>query len=217
MRFADIPGNEGLKKALVSMADSGRVIRESVRDLGGSHCVIGMRGAWCVALVEMQSAVTPEVACTAMAEAFHDQAPLCLGPVCQQVEGARRSVQSVLSALAAAPALASLPRPMRADDVLPERALLGDADARDELVETVYRSLKGDNADDPTLATVSAFLKSGNSLETTAKELNVHPNTVRYRLKRAAESTGWDATDPRESYVLQTAIALGLMRDAAQR
>ena len=199
------------------MADSGRVIREAVRDLGGSHCVIGMRGAWCVALVEMQSAVTPEVACTAMAEAFHDQAPLCLGPVCQQVEGARRSVQNVLSALAAAPALASLPRPMRADDVLPERALLGDADARDELVETVYRSLKGDNADDPTLATVSAFLKSGNSLETTAKELNVHPNTVRYRLKRAAESTGWDATDPRESYVLQTAIALGLMRDAAQR
>ena len=95
-------------------------------------------------------------------------------------------------------------------------ALLGDEDARNELVNEVYRSLRGDNADDPTLTTVSTFLKSGNSLETTAKELNVHPNTVRYRLKRAAETTGWDATDPREGYVLQTAIALGLMKDAAQ-
>lgn len=195
--------------------DSTRVIRGAVHDLGGMHCITGMRGPWCVALVEMRGAVTPEVSCTTMAEAFSRQAPLCLGPVCQRVEGARRSVQSVLSALAAAPAVPSLPRPMRADDVLPERALLGDEDARKELIESVYRSLKGDNADDPTLATVSTFLKSGNSLETTAKELNVHPNTVRYRLKRAAETTGWDATNPREGYVLQTAIALGLMNDAA--
>ena len=37
----------------------------------------------------------------------------------------------------------------------------------------------------------------------------MHPNTVRYRLKRAADTTGWDATDPREAYVLRTAISLG--------
>lgn len=198
------------------IGDSSRLIREAIRNLGGSNCIIGVRGTWCVALVEMQSAVTPEVACTAMADAFHAQLPLCLGPVHHRVEGAQRSVRSVLAALAAAAAVPALPRPMRADDVLPERALLGDEDARNELVNEVYRSLRGDNADDPTLTTVSTFLKSGNSLETTAKELNVHPNTVRYRLKRAAETTGWDATDPREGYVLQTAIALGLMKDAAQ-
>ena len=198
------------------IGDSSRLIREAIRNLGGSNCIIGARGTWCVALVEMQSAVTPEVACTAMTDAFHAQLPLCLGPVRHRVEGAQRSVRSVLAALAAAAAVPALPRPMRADDVLPERALLGDEDARNELVNEVYRSLRGDNADDPTLATVSTFLKSGNSLETTAKELNVHPNTVRYRLKRAAETTGWDATDPREGYVLQTAIALGLMKDAAQ-
>lgn len=198
------------------ISDSSRLIREAIRNLGGSNCIIGVRGTWCVALVEMQSAVTPEVACTAMTDAFHAQLPLCLGPVRHRVKGAQRSVRSVLAALAAAAAVPALPRPMRADDVLPERALLGDEDARNELVNEVYRSLRGDNADDPTLATVSTFLKSGNSLETTAKELNVHPNTVRYRLKRAAETTGWDATDPREGYVLQTAIALGLMKDAAQ-
>ena len=78
----------------------------------------------------------------------------------------------------------------------------------------VYGSLTAAGPDDPTLLTVSTFLKFGGSLETTAKELNVHPNTIRYRLKRAAESTGWDATDPREAYVLITAIALGRVAEA---
>lgn len=196
------------------IAASRQVIRDAVHDLGGARCVIGARGDWCVALVEMRGAVTPEVTCTAMSAAFSTQAPLCLGSVRSQVEGARQVVQGVLSALVAAAAVTPLPRPMRADDVLPERTLLGDEDAREELYSSVYLSLKGDNPDDPTLSTVTTFLKSGNSLETTAKELNVHPNTVRYRLKRAAETTGWDATDPREGYVLHTAIALGLMRDA---
>lgn len=93
--------------------------------------------------------------------------------------------------------------------MLPERALLGDQDAVDELVNTVYASLQTAGPDDPTLETVSTFLRNGGSLETTAKELSVHPNTVRYRLKRAAETTGWDAADAREAYVLRTAIALG--------
>ena len=87
-------------------------------------------------------------------------------------------------------------------------------DAVDELVNTVYASLQTAGPDDPTLETVSTFLRNGGSLETTAKELSVHPNTVRYRLKRAAETTGWDAADAREAYVLRTAIALGRMHTA---
>ena len=42
----------------------------------------------------------------------------------------------------------------------------------------------------------------------------MHPNTVRYRLRRVADVTGWDPLDARESYVLQTALALGRL-DAA--
>ena len=90
---------------------------------------------------------------------------------------------------------------------------LGDDYAREELYQNVYRVLHGDNPDDPTFVTVSTFLRNGSSLENTAKDLNVHPNTVRYRLKRAAETTGWDATDPRDAYVLTTALAIGRMRD----
>ena len=102
---------------------------------------------------------------------------------------------------------------MRADDVLPERALLGDQDAVDELVNTVYASLQTAGPDDPTLETVSTFLRNGGSLETTAKELSVHPNTVRYRLKRAAETTGWDAPRARGLRVTHR-HALGRMHTA---
>jgi DNA-binding PucR family transcriptional regulator len=38
--------------------------------------------------------------------------------------------------------------------------------------------------------------------------LFVHPNTVRYRLKRAAELTGLLVTDPRGAWTLQVALAL---------
>jgi DNA-binding PucR family transcriptional regulator len=39
--------------------------------------------------------------------------------------------------------------------------------------------------------------------------LFVHPNTVRYRLKRIADFTGRDPTVPRDAYVLRVAASLG--------
>lgn len=172
-----------------------------------------------VTLTRPQGAATPEVICNTIASSFDAARPIALGPQRAGAQGAMHSVQAALYCLKAAPALAAttmqaIPRPLRADNALPERALIGDEDARNELVRVVYGSLAAAGPDDPTLLTVSTFLKFGGSLETTAKELNVHPNTIRYRLKRAAESTGWDATDPREAYVLITAIALGRMAAA---
>ena len=37
----------------------------------------------------------------------------------------------------------------------------------------------------------------------------MHPNTVRYRLKRVSEVIGWDATGARESLILQAALIIG--------
>ena len=53
------------------------------------------------------------------------------------------------------------------------------------------------------------YLRRKRSLEATARELFVHPNTVRYRLKRVSEVIGWDATGARESLILQAALILG--------
>ena len=205
-------------------------IEKIVADFGGTcltaeRPITGLTGAdngtgrtAVVALIRPVGAATPEIICNTIAPAFDADRPIALGSQRTGAEGAMRSVQATLYCLRAAPALAataqSLPRPLRTDDALPERALIGDEDARDELIRVVYGSLTAAGPDDPTLLTVSTFLKYGGSLETCAKELNVHPNTIRYRLKRAAESTGWDATDPREAYVLITAIALGRMATA---
>lgn len=198
-----------------SYATVRRTILAGIRNLGGKLQIMGRHGSRVAVLVAVQGAATPEVTCTAVSGAFDEQHPVCLVPANREVAGACRGLHAAFSALDAAAAVHTLPRPMRADDVLPERALLGDATARDELYTAVFSSLLGESPDDPTLSTISAFIDSGGSLDMTARELNVHPNTVRYRLKRAAETTGWDATDPREAFVLRTAIAVGRMRDAS--
>jgi DNA-binding PucR family transcriptional regulator len=85
--------------------------------------------------------------------------------------------------------------------------LTGDATARRTLVDQAYRPLQASTGS--LLETLSAYLGSGRSLEAAARTLYVHPNTVRYRLRKVSEVTGWDPLDARESYVLQTALALG--------
>jgi DNA-binding PucR family transcriptional regulator len=37
----------------------------------------------------------------------------------------------------------------------------------------------------------------------------IHPNTVRYRLKRVGEITGYSPANPRDSFTLRVALTLG--------
>lgn len=196
------------------IAQSSAIIEQAITDLGGNQPLIGVYGNLIMVCARVQAAVTPEVACTAMMSAFSEKDAVYLSTVRTGIDGASRTIRETLFSLQAAPSLVDPPRPIRADEMLPERALLGDDLARDELYCNVYCVLRGQNADDPTFLTVTTFLRYGGSLEMTSKELNVHPNTVRYRLKRAAETTGWDANDPRDAFVLNTAIAVGRMKDA---
>jgi DNA-binding PucR family transcriptional regulator len=57
--------------------------------------------------------------------------------------------------------------------------------------------------------TLDAYLDSGGAIEACARKLFVHPNTVRYRLKRIADFTGRDPTVPRDAYVLRVATTVG--------
>jgi DNA-binding PucR family transcriptional regulator len=56
-------------------------------------------------------------------------------------------------------------------------------------------------------------LASGGNLEASARALFVHPNTVRYRLRRATELTGLSATDARGAWTLQIALALAALEE----
>ncbi len=136
---------------------------------------------------------------------------LVLGHEVQSLVDASRSARAALAGFAVARSWRHAPRPVAADDLLPERALAGDPLARTTLVERIYRPLM---AHSPELATTLwSYLDSGRSLEATARELFVHPNTVRYRLKRISEVIGWDATGARESLILQSALILGSIAD----
>ncbi len=42
----------------------------------------------------------------------------------------------------------------------------------------------------------------------------MHPNTVRYRLKRVSDVIGWDATGAREALILQAALIIGSIAEA---
>jgi DNA-binding PucR family transcriptional regulator len=60
--------------------------------------------------------------------------------------------------------------------------------------------------------TLDAYLDSGGAIEACARKLFVHPNTVRYRLKRIADFTGRDPTVPRDAYVLRVAATVGRLK-----
>ena len=59
------------------------------------------------------------------------------------------------------------------------------------------------------LDTLTAYLEQGSSLEASARMLFVHPNTVRYRLKRVTELTGYTVSEGRDGFTVWTAIILG--------
>ncbi|GAA1319477.1 PucR family transcriptional regulator [Leucobacter albus] len=141
-----------------------------------------------------------------LADGFAD-GPLVLGPTVDNLIEASRSARAALAGVAVARAWRHAPRPVLADDLLPERALAGDGLARRTLIEQIYEPLLSHSAE--LMETLWCYLDNGRSLEATARELFVHPNTVRYRLKKVSEVIGWNATGARESLILQSALIAG--------
>lgn len=136
---------------------------------------------------------------------------LVLGHAVPNLVDASKSAKAALAGFAVARSWRHAPRPVHADDLLPERALAGDPLARATLVHRIYRPLQAHSTE--LLTTLWSYLDNGRSLEATARELFVHPNTVRYRLKRVSDVIGWDATGAREALILQSALIIGSMSD----
>ena len=138
---------------------------------------------------------------------FFGPGPIVAGPMVQDLLVSSTSARAAVAGLRAAKGWPDAPRPVCADDLLPERALSGDGHARRRLVSEVYTPLA--SGGHGLLETVAAFLEEGGSIEATARHLYVHPNTVRYRLRRAADLTGLTPTMPRHAYTLRLALTLG--------
>ncbi len=191
-------------------------IRRMARQLG-CDVLIGVQGKRLVLVIGRleEAELKPEHAAnppsfltiaSQLAPAFA-QAPLVLGPPVSSLREASSSARAALAGVAAAAAWTQAPRPVLADDLLPERALAGDALARTRLIERILTPLTQQSPE--TLTTLWRYLENGRSLEATSRELIVHPNTVRYRLKRIADTIGWDPRTPRDAFVLQCALIVG--------
>lgn len=165
-------------------------------------------------LIVVVGADRPETTARALLGAFAT-GPVVLGPVVPDLTGAVASARSALAGIRAVVAWPAAPRLVHADELVGERAVAGDDEARRRLVEDIYRPLA--DAAGSVLETVTTYLEQAGSLEGTARLLFVHPNTVRYRLKKATDLVGYAPTDPRDAFTLQLAIAYGRLSDAPPR
>lgn len=179
------------------------VLRESARRLG-REALTAAQGLRLICVLGGSTDPTADAA--ALTAAFGD-GPVVVGPRVPHLFAAGRSARAAISGMDAAPAWSTAPRPVAADELLAERALLGETPARRMLVDRVYLPLR----DHPSalLETVQGYLDHGQVLEATARMLFLHPNTVRYRLRRVAEIVDLDPHTPRDAWVLQVALALG--------
>jgi DNA-binding PucR family transcriptional regulator len=138
--------------------------------------------------------------------------PVVVGPAVPDLLQAHVSAAEAVAGLRAAAGWPAGPALLTSDDLLAERSLDGDALARSRLVTEVYLPLSA--AQSGVLDTLTAFLDHGSSIEGTARHLYVHPNTVRYRLKRVSDITALSPTDARNAFTLRIALVLGRLHDS---
>ena len=137
---------------------------------------------------------------------------MVVGPLVDDLVDVPRSAAAAFAGYCGRRGWVEAPRPVNADDLLPERALNGDEQALTHLVEEIHGPLVDAGA--VVIDTLQEYFDRGSSLEATARALFVHANTVRYRLRRAHEVTGLNPSDPRDAYTLRVALTAGRLRDA---
>ncbi|TCO47968.1 PucR family transcriptional regulator [Actinocrispum wychmicini] len=190
-------------------ARAGRAVLLSVQ---GSRLVIVLAGPTDDLLGEAPRGRASSKAVLDRITAAFGNGPVVAGPTVASLAEAHRSAADALSGLRAVVGWPAAPRPVRSQDLLPERALAGDPEAEWQLVDRIARPLE--DAGGSLLETVTTYLEVGGVLETCARQLFVHPNTVRYRLRRVADLTGRNANDARDALVLRIALTVGRLARA---
>jgi len=196
--------------------DRADLASEDVHDVAsrnGRVALSDVHGTWLVAIISGQISPTDRFLGELMG-VFAD-APVVIGPTAATLAAAHYSATEAISGMNAVSGWTGAPRPVAARELLPERALLGDRTAIAALELEVVRPLA--DAGPALTETLDAYLDAGGAIEACARKLFVHPNTVRYRLRRIADFTGRDPMVPRDAYVLRVASTVGrLSRTPAQ-
>ncbi len=169
-----------------------------------------LAGEYSSRLIVILGGSGPDPLAIEQATAAFAPGPVVLGPVVTDLTDIIAAIAEALASLAAVPAWPDAPRPVPSVALLSERAVLGDDTARQRLQTEVYEPLRAAGGD--LLLTASTYLDSGGAVESTARKLFLHPNTVRYRLRRVAAVTNRDITQARPAQDIRLAVALGRAR-----
>ncbi|MFN8229008.1 MAG: PucR family transcriptional regulator [Mycobacterium sp.] len=189
-------------------AERAELASEDIRDVAARHgraALTDVHGTQLVAIVSGHLAATDKFLPDLLG-AF-SAGPVVIGPTAPSLTAAYHSAAEAISGMNAVTGWPGAPRPVAARELLPERALMGDQSAVAALHNDVIRPLA--DAGPALTETLDAYLDSGGAIEACARKLFVHPNTVRYRLKRITDFTGRDPTMPRDAYVLRIATSVG--------
>ena len=195
---------------VVGTPPSGReeLAGEDVRAVALRHeraALADVHGTWLIAIISGPLSPTDRFF-NDLLTAFSD-GPVVIGPTAPMLTAAHLSAAEAISGMNAVAGWGGAPRPVAARELLPERALMGDTSAVTALYNEVTRPLA--DAGPVLTETLDAYLDSGGAIEACARKLFVHPNTVRYRLKRITDFTGRDPTVPRDAYILRVATTVG--------
>jgi len=188
--------------------DGSQRASQELRDIAARHeraALTDVHGTWLVAIVSGHLSPTDKFLGDLL-NAFSD-GPVVIGPTAPMLTAAFHSASEAISGMNAVAGWRGAPRPVLARELLPERALMGDASAIVALHTDVMAPLA--DAGPTLIETLDAYLDCGGAIEACARKLFVHPNTVRYRLKRITDFTGRDPTQPRDAYVLRVASTVG--------
>ena len=146
---------------------------------------------------------SPVTAAQGLLDHFGD-GPVVVGPSVPHLYAAGRSARAALNGFDAAAAVTDCPRPVASDDLLAARAVAGDESARRALAALAREHLAPGT---PLGDTARAYIGHG-SLEATARALFVHTNTVRYRLGRIHELTGFNLPAGDDAFAVRLAMML---------
>ena len=193
----EVPEREGSRESIV----------DEVRDVARSARLVALGAVHGERLVVVLGGVTDADKAGALLAPYFGEGPVVVGPLVTGLLQAHVSAAEAVAGLRAAAGWPDRAWPVTSDDLLAERAVDGDEIARRDLVTNVYVPLR--DAGSALLETLTAFLDQGGSVEGTSRVLFVHPNTVRYRLKRIHEITGLAPGDARHVFTLRLAVVLG--------
>jgi purine catabolism regulator len=133
------------------------------------------------------------------------------GRVATGTDGARTSYREAQELLG----YDGLGRVAAYEDVLVPRVLLGDARARAAFLRDLFAPLETRRGGAALREALLRYAEAGFAFRKTATALQIHPNTLRYRLERAAELTGLALDEPDVRFRLQ--LAARLLRLKANR